>query len=132
MRTEAAIFGGVAAFFLVTGVGYGVWSGPEPAGTAALTIAFLMASVISFFFTVTYRRDGRRPEDERAGEIADRAGPVDFFPARSAYPPVTALGAAISVLGVVYAFWLFLVGFGVLAAGVGGLVFQYVRRGDAG
>jgi hypothetical protein len=130
MKTEAYLFGGVAGFFLVTGVWYGWWSGPEPAGTSALAVAFLMSLIICFFFTRTYRTHGSRPEDNRQGEIADRAGPVDFFPARSVYPTVTGLGAAVTALGIVFGLWLFLIGFGILCAGVGGLVFQYVHRGE--
>jgi hypothetical protein len=132
VKTEAYVFGGVAVFFLVTAVGYGWWSGQEPAGTAALVVSFLMSSIICFFFTHTYQRGGTRPEDDRLGEIADRAGPVDFFPARSAYPPLTALGAALAMLGIVFGLWLFLIGFGALAAGISGLVFQYVHRGEPG
>jgi hypothetical protein len=130
MKMEAYLFGGVAGFFLLTAAGYGWWSDAEPAGTAALTVAFLMSSVICFFFTVHHRRHGDRPEDDRHGQISDRAGPVDFFPARSTYPPVTAMGGALTVLGIVYGLWLFLIGFGILAAGVAGLVFQYVHRGE--
>jgi hypothetical protein len=132
MKTEAYLFGGVAAFFLVTAVAYGWWSGREPAGTAALAVAFAMSALICFFFTQTYQRRGARPEDDREGEIAERAGPLDFFPARSAYPPVTAVGAALSALGIVFGLWLFLLGLGTLAAGVGGMVFQYVHRGEDG
>ncbi|MFF7725319.1 cytochrome c oxidase subunit 4 [Streptomyces sp. NPDC008001] len=128
MKTEAVLFAGVAAFFLVTGAVY-VWlSGREPAGTAALTVSFVMASLMSFFFTMNYRRRGPRPEDDGKAGIADRSGPLDFFPPRSAYPPLTALGAALSALGIVYGLWLFIIGFGVLAAGAGGMAFQYVRR----
>ncbi|MEU8549226.1 aa3-type cytochrome oxidase subunit IV [Streptomyces roseoverticillatus] len=128
MKTEAVLFAGVAGFFLVTGAVY-VWlSGREPAGTAALTVSFIMASLMSFFFAMNYRRRGARPEDDKKAAIADRAGPLDFFPPRSAYPPLTALGAALSALGIVYGLWLFVIGFGVLAAGVGGMVFQYVQR----
>jgi hypothetical protein len=130
VKSEAYLFGGVAGFFLVTGVGYGWWSRQEPAGTAALAVAFAMASLICFFFTQNYRRRGARPEDDRAGEIADRSGPLDFFPAASPYPPLTGLGAAVSALGIVFGLWLFLLGFGVLASGVGGMVFQYVHRGE--
>lgn len=130
MKTEAFLFGGVAAFFLVTGVGYGWWSDLEPAGTAALAVAFLMSSLICFFFTQNYRRKGARPEDDRQGVILDRSGPVDFFPPRSPYPVVTGLGAAVTGLGIVYGLWLFLIGFGVIVAGVGGLVFQYAHRGE--
>jgi hypothetical protein len=34
------------------------------------------------------------------------------------------------MLGIVYGLWLFLIGLGILAAGVAGLVFQYVHRGE--
>jgi Cytochrome c oxidase subunit IV len=132
MRTEAYLFTVVAGFFLVTDVLYALWSGPEPAGTAALSVAFLMASVIALFFTVTGRRRGARPEDRRDGDIAERSGPLDFFPPRSPYPPVIAAGAALIALGIVYGLWLFLLGLGVLSAGVGGTVFEYVHRGEPG
>ena len=130
MKTEAYLFGGVAGFFLATGVGYGWWSGREPAGTAALTVAFVMSSLICFFFAHNRYRRGARPEDTRDGEIADRAGPVDFFPPHSPYPALTGLGAAVSAVGLVFGLWLFILGFGVLFAGVGGLAFQYVHRSE--
>jgi hypothetical protein len=129
MRTETWLFTGVAGFFLGTGIWYGIWS-REPAGTAVLTVAFLMAALIAAFFTRTARERGTRPEDRRDGEVADRSGPLDFFPARSPYPPVVGFGAALTALGIVFGLWLFLLAFGVLLAGVLGLVFQYVHRPD--
>lgn len=128
MKTEAYLFGGVAAFFLTTMLGYGLTSGPEPAGTAALAVAFVMSSLICFFFTQNYRRRGSRPEDDREGDVVERSGPVDFFPARSPYPVLTAVGAALGALGIVFGVWLFLLALGVLTAGVFGMVFQYVHR----
>ncbi|MFI1735731.1 cytochrome c oxidase subunit 4 [Streptomyces acidicola] len=127
MKVEAFLFGGVAAFFAVSAGLYGWWSG-EPAGTAALVIAFLMGAVVSFFCAVQYRRKGRRPQDRRDAEVADASGPLEFFPPKSAWPLITAVGAAIAATGVVYGLWLFLIGFGVLARGVLGMVFQYVHR----
>jgi hypothetical protein len=129
VKAEAYLFAGVAGFFLVTGTLYAWWS-REPAGTAALAVSFLMASLISFFFARTFLQRGSRPEDRRNAEVADRAGPLDFFPARSPYPPVVALGAALTALGVVFGLWLFLIALGVLIAGVLGMVFQYVHRGE--
>ncbi|WP_328917425.1 MULTISPECIES: aa3-type cytochrome oxidase subunit IV [unclassified Streptomyces] len=129
MKIEAYLFAGVAGFFLVTGGLYAWWS-REPAGTSALAVAFLMASVISFFFATTHRRMGDRPEDRRDGVVAERAGPLDFFPARSPYPPAIAVGAALTVLGIVFGLWLFLLGLGTLIAGVLGTVFEFVHRGE--
>jgi hypothetical protein len=127
MKVEAILFGGVAAFFAAAATLYGWWS-RDPAGTAALVIAFLMGALVSFFCAVEYRRKGRRPQDRTDAEVADAAGPLEFFPPKSPWPIVTALGVAILSTGVVYGLWLFLIGFGVLARGVLGMVFQYARR----
>ncbi|MET7622521.1 cytochrome c oxidase subunit 4 [Streptomyces sp. NPDC005408] len=126
MRTESILFAGVAAFFLVTDVLYAVWS-QDPAGTAALTVAFLMALLVAFFFGANYRRRGLRPEDRREGEVHERAGLVDFFPPHSGWPVLTACGAAGLALGVVFGLWLLLIGLGVILAGVCGMAFQFVR-----
>lgn len=131
MRVESYLFGGVALFFAVEAAGYG-WFSREPAGTAALIVSCLMSSLVAFFLAVQRRRRGGRPEDTKEGEIADRAGPVDFFPPRSPWPPVAAAGFALAALGVVFGLWLFLIGFGVLGMGAAGFVFQYVGRGEQG
>ncbi|MFI7413377.1 cytochrome c oxidase subunit 4 [Streptomyces sp. NPDC049627] len=127
MRTESRLFIGVAAFFLVTAVGYG-WRSKEPAGTAVLIVAFLMAALVAFFLHVQYRRRGLRAQDLPDAEIADTAGPLDFFPPHSPWPITTALGSVLVALGVVYGLWLFLLGLGVLGHGVVGMVFQYADR----
>ncbi|WP_406301322.1 cytochrome c oxidase subunit 4 [Streptomyces sp. NBC_00885] len=126
MKTEAILFAGVAGFFLVTDVLYALWS-KDPAGTAALTVAFLMALLVSFVFATNYRRKGLRPEDRKEGEVHERAGPVDFFPPHSAWPVLIATGAAVVALGTVFGLWLFLIGVGVVLAGLCGMVFQFSR-----
>ncbi|MBT2411373.1 cytochrome c oxidase subunit 4 [Streptomyces sp. ISL-12] len=127
MKTEYRLFTGVALFFAVTAAGYG-WFSAEPAGTAVLTVAFLMAALVAFFCRVQYRRHGFRAQDHRDAEVLDTAGPLDFFSPHSPWPLVTALGALLLALGVVYGLWLALLGLGVLAPGVLGIVFQYARR----
>ncbi|MFF1626012.1 cytochrome c oxidase subunit 4 [Streptomyces sp. NPDC058272] len=127
MKIEALLFGGVAVFFASAAGAYGWWSA-DPAGTAALTVAFLMAAVVAFFCAVHYRRKGRRPQDRTDAEVADGAGPLEFFPAHSPWPVITAFGFALACAGVVYGLWLFLIGLGVLARGVLGMVFQYANR----
>ncbi|NUP16442.1 MAG: cytochrome c oxidase subunit 4 [Streptomyces sp.] len=127
MRTESRLFIGVAAFFLVTAVGYG-YSSEEPTGTAVLVIAFLMAALVAFFLHVQYRRRGLRAQDREDAEVADTAGPLDFFPPHSPWPITIAAGSVLVALGVVFGLWLFLLGLGVLGHGVFGMVFQYADR----
>ncbi|WP_306187641.1 MULTISPECIES: cytochrome c oxidase subunit 4 [unclassified Streptomyces] len=124
MRTEVRLFTGVALFFAVTAADYGRWSA-EPAGTAALALAAVMAALVAFFLRVRHRRDGPRAEDRPDAEVIDAAGPVGFFSPHSPWPVVVALGTAVLALGVVYGLWLALLGFGVLGCGVLGMVFQY-------
>ena len=132
MLTEALLFCGVALFFGGTAVLYGVWAHADPAGTAALVVATLMAALVAFFCAMNYRRRGRRPQDRGDAEVADGAGPLEFFPPSSRWPIVTAAGFAVAATGVVYGLWLFLIGAGVLGAGVFGMVFQYAGRGQDG
>lgn len=127
MKIEAYLFAGVALFFLVTDVLYAVWS-KEPGGTAVLTVAFLMSSLVTYFFAGTYRRKGTRPEDRKEAEIRENVGFRGFFPPRSAYPVLTAAGSAVVAVGVVYGLWLVVLGLGVLLAGVFGFVFQFGGR----
>ncbi|MEG3630112.1 aa3-type cytochrome oxidase subunit IV [Streptomyces poriticola] len=124
MRTEARLFTGVAVFFAATAACYG-WFAQEPTGTAVLIIAFLMAALVAFFLYTQYRRRGIRAQDRRDAEIADGAGALDFFPPRSPWPITVAVGSVVVALGVVHGLWLALLGLGVLALGVFGLVFQY-------
>ncbi|WP_425246448.1 cytochrome c oxidase subunit 4 [Streptomyces sp. NEAU-NA10] len=128
MKIEARLFTGVAVFFAVTAVGYG-WRSREPAGTAVLVVACLMAALVAFFLYVQYRKRGRRPQDRLDAEVAETAGPLEFFPPRSPWPITIALGAIVLALGVVFGLWLALLGLGILGHGVFGMVFQYAGRG---
>ncbi|WP_030419172.1 cytochrome c oxidase subunit 4 [Streptomyces sp. SCSIO 75703] len=128
MRTESRLFAGVAAFFATTATGYG-WFSAEPAGTVALALACLMASLVSFFLRVQYRKRGSRAQDRGDAEVADAVGPLGFFAPHSPWPITVALGAIVLANGIVFGLWLVLMGFGLLAFAVCGLVFQYADRG---
>ncbi|MEV8123613.1 cytochrome c oxidase subunit 4 [Streptomyces sp. NPDC085944] len=128
MRTEFRLFAGVAVFFGGEAALYGWWS-RELAGTAALVIAFLMASLIAFFLRAQYRKRGLRAQDRGEGEVVDTAGPLDFFPPHSPWPITIALAAVVLASGIVFGLWLALIGFGLLAMGVCGMLFQYAGRG---
>jgi hypothetical protein len=129
MKSEAYLFAGVAGFFLVTDIIYILFA-KESAGIAALTVSFIMSSIISFFCAMNYKRKGERPEDRPDSEVQDRTGVLDFFPPHSGYPPMTALGIALMGVGIVYGLWLFIIAFGVMMAGVSGMVFEFSGRDD--
>ncbi|MER7578755.1 cytochrome c oxidase subunit 4 [Kitasatospora sp. NPDC097691] len=125
MKAEGWLFAVMTVFFAVTGLIYGFWA-QEPAGKAILTVAFLMSGLIALFWFVQYRRrGGGRPQDRKDAEIAEAVGPVGFFPARSGYPVLTAVGLTVFALGLVFARWLIVVGAVVLAFAVSGFIFQY-------
>lgn len=121
------LFGGVAVFFGGSAALYGVWS-QDATGTVALVVACAMAALVAFFCLIQYVRRGTRAQDRADAEVADAAGPVAFFPDESPWPIVVALGFAVTATGVVFGLWLFLIGLGVLARGVYGMVFQYAHR----
>lgn len=127
MKNESFLFGGVAVFFGITAATYG-WFAREPAGLAALIVSFLMSSLISFFLWTQHVRRGERLQDRKNAQTHEGSGPLAFFPARSYSPPLTAVGTALTGLGVIYGLWLFLIGLGLLGAGVAAFVFQYINR----
>lgn len=127
MKSEAYLFAGVAVFFLLTDAAY-IWFAREPAGIAALTVSCFMASVISFFCLINHRRKGGRPEDRPTGEIRERSGHVAFFPPHSGHPAVTAAGVTVCAIGIIYGFWLFMIGLGVFAIGLISMVLEFAGR----
>ncbi|MBU5946090.1 cytochrome c oxidase subunit 4 [Streptomyces sp. PAM3C] len=127
MKAGTGLFVGVSLFFAVCASIYG-WFSAEPAGTAVLVVSCLMSALVAFFLWYRHRKDGPLPQDEKEAPVHRTAGPVAFFPPRSAFPVLAAAGTALLGLGAVYGLWLFLIGVGVLAPGVLGFVFQYGAR----
>ncbi|MFE7130858.1 cytochrome c oxidase subunit 4 [Streptomyces sp. NPDC057638] len=123
MRTEAWLFTGVAVFFLGIAAGYGALA-RDPAGLAALTVAFLMSGLVAAFLWRQYTRTGIRPEDRPGTPVRTTAGRRFPLPPPYSYAPLTtAAGAALLGWGVVEGVWLCCAGVIVLAFGVFGFVF---------
>ncbi|MEZ0090861.1 cytochrome c oxidase subunit 4 [Streptacidiphilus sp. EB129] len=125
MKAEGWLFAGMSAYFTGTACVYWALAG-EPAGTAALTVAALMSALVAVFFFVQYVRRGPRAQDRGDAETVETAGPLAFFPPRSAWPVALATGFTLAALGIVYELWILLLGFGLLSGAVLGFVFQYV------
>ncbi|MER6214848.1 MULTISPECIES: aa3-type cytochrome oxidase subunit IV [unclassified Streptomyces] len=127
MKGEAWLFTGTALFFAATTVVYG-WFSADPAGTSALCVSFVMSALVAAFLWRQHVRGGERPEDRGDAEVLEVSGREIFFPDRSYFPAVTALGAALTAVGVVQGLWLCLIGFGVLAPGILGFAFQHLEH----
>jgi Cytochrome c oxidase subunit IV len=126
VKVEAWIFGIVTLFMLVVAPVYWFMS-EDPTGTTALTMTFLLALLVSFYLGVTGRRMDPRPEDRKEAEIVEGAGELGFFPPYSWWPLWCGLTLAVCVLGVVFGWWLFIIGVAVGIVTLSGFIFEYYR-----
>lgn len=131
MKTEWRIFGGVAAFLIVTAVVYAWWTydlfgGIEWIGSIALVLSAILSSMIAFYFLVIARRIDPRPEDRPDGEITEGAGEIGFFSPGSYYPLGIAMAATLTGLGIVFWMWWMIVAGGIaIIAACSGMLFEY-------
>ncbi|WP_018654864.1 cytochrome c oxidase subunit 4 [Actinomadura flavalba] len=131
MRVQAFLFYGCALFFLVTTVVYWLWSG-EWTGTTALAMSVGLAALVGFYVHVQVRRmeranGGPLYEDDPEGDISDAAGELGFFSPHSWWPLYVALSATMITLGVVFGWWLAIIGAAAALMTTIGLVFEYYR-----
>lgn len=126
MRAEAWLFAATTAFFAIDAPIYWYLSG-DPTGTTALVLTAALGALVTFYLGFTARRMGPRPEDLKQAEIADGAGEIGFFSPYSWWPLACALSLTVCVLGIVFGWWLFIIGVGVGAISLSGFVFEYYR-----
>ena len=81
MKAEAWIFGDLhrllrcsspRSYWFITG---------DPTGTAALTMTYLLAALVTFYLGFHAAKMEPRPEDRKDAEIADGAGELGLLPA---------------------------------------------------
>ncbi len=133
MKSEAWIFAIFSIFFVLVTPAY--WlvtaagdTGGDWTGTSALVMTTLLAAMMTFYLGFHAKRMDPRPEDRQDGEIADGAGELGFFPPYSWWPLWCALAIGAMVFGTAMAaWWLLLVGAGLGAIALMGLVFEYYR-----
>jgi Cytochrome c oxidase subunit IV len=126
MRVEAWLFGILVLFFALVTPVYWFLSG-DYAGTSALIMTTLLAALVAFYLAVVAKQIDARPEDRSEADISEGAGELGFFPPYSWWPLYTSLAASVMVLGVVFGWWLFIIGTGLGAAALVGFVFEYYR-----
>lgn len=128
MKFGWRLFAGIALFYGIVSVVYGLWA-KEVVGIVALILSTCLSILIGFYFWFTNRRIGSiLPEDNLQGEIADRAGEQGFFSPHSWWPLVVALFATLTGLGLILGWWLALIGATALLISIMGWSMQYERR----
>ena len=130
MKVEGWLFAAGTFFFAVSSVIYWIFS-DEPAGTVALAFSAGLSFLVGYYLLFTARRIDPRPEDQAFAEVADGAGELGFYSPHSWWPLPVAFFAAIAFLGIVFGWWLFIIGAGGAMLSVIGLVFEYYRGESA-
>ena len=130
MKVEAWIFTILAVFTAIVTPVYWQMS-RDPTGTAALILTFFLVLMIGLYLGLISRRMNARPEDKKLGEIAEGAGELGFFPPSSIWPLFVSLTFGLVVLGPVFGWWLTIIGFGIGAYTLSGLIFEFYRGDHA-
>ncbi|NED98290.1 cytochrome c oxidase subunit 4 [Phytoactinopolyspora alkaliphila] len=126
MRIEGLVFAVVAVFLAIVTPVYWFLS-KDPTGTTALAVTFGLGAMIAFYFMLLARRIGPRPEDRHDGEIEELAGEYGFFSPHSWWPLAAGASATVVFLGLVYAWFILIIGLALAAIAVLGWVFEYYR-----
>ena len=126
MKIEALVFIVVTIFFaLVTPVYW--FMSKDPTGTTALVLTFGLGAMIAFYFMLLSRRIPPRPEDRMEGEVEELAGEYGFFSPHSWWPLAAASAVGVVFLGLVFAWFIFVIGLALVAIAVIGWIFEYYR-----
>jgi hypothetical protein len=126
MKAETWIFAITTVFFALVSPAYWFISG-DHTGTSALVMSTLLVLMVTLYLGFHASRMDPRPEDRKDAEIADGAGELGFFPPYSWWPLWCACTLAVSVLGVVFGWWLFIIGAGLGMLALQGWIFEYYR-----
>lgn len=126
MKAEAWIFVITTIFFALVTPVYWLVSG-DWTGTSALVMSTLLVGMVSLYLGFHASRMEPRPEDRKDAEIADGAGELGFFPPYSWWPLWCGATLGICVLGVVFGWWLFIIGLGLGTLALQGWIFEYYR-----
>jgi len=128
VRTEWKTVLPLVIFFVLTVPGYGIltsWN--EPIGVVALLLTAGTLGMMTLYFWIQSRTIGPRPEDRPDAEVADGAGEMGFFPAKSIWPLWLGLTLSIIALGPVFGWWLTILGLGMGIWSLSGWVYEFYK-----
>lgn len=131
MKAGWKLFAGLALFyFMLDAIYWGV--GGEALGITAIFLSGGLASLIGFYlWFINQRTGGELPEDNLDGEIADSAGEIGFFPAKSWWPLPLSLSASAAGMGLIIGWWLTAIALGALIISILGFVLEFERPATA-
>jgi hypothetical protein len=126
MKAETWVFAITAAVFAAIAPAYWFITS-DWTGTSALAMTFLLAFMLALYLGFHASKMEPRPEDRKDAEIADGAGELGFFPPYSWWPLWCALTLGTCVLGVVFGWWLFIIGVALGVVALSGWIFEFYR-----
>ncbi len=126
MKVEGYLFAGGAVFYAIVASAYWFITG-ELVGATALALTGGLAFLIGFYVLYTGRRVGTRPEDNPHANIEDADSDYGFFSPHSWWPLAVGFATFVTVMGLIFAVWLLILGVGLLMATLVGFVFEYYR-----
>ena len=127
MKANWQLFVGLSVFYVLMTVVYW-YVGGEAVGITGMLLAACLAGMVGFYVWFTQKRIGTlMPSDNLTAEISDGAGELGFYSPHSWWPLVVALGAAVIVLGLIFAVWLIVFGVALLMLALVGWLFEYYR-----
>jgi hypothetical protein len=103
------------------------WITYDWTGTTALVMTTLLCTLLGFYLIVVAKQITARPEDRLDAEIIEGAGEQGFFPPYSWWPLYCGLAFSAIVLGVVFGWWLFIIGAAVGLFTLIGWIYEYYR-----
>jgi len=126
VKAESWIIVSIAIFCALVAPIYW-WITYDPTGTTALVMTTLLCALLGFYLIVVAKQIPARPEDRLDGDIVDGAGELGFFPPYSWWPLYCSLAFTAIVLGLVFGWWLFIIGAGIGLFTLIGWIFEYYR-----
>lgn len=128
MKAESYFFALIAVFGAVMAPIYGHFTHwQEPVGPVGLFLAAGLGAMVAFYFWMTGKRIGYRPDDNPDGEIAEAEGDYGAFAPYSWWPLWLGLTSALVFMGIAVGWWIAFIGafFGLFA--LVGWVFEFYK-----
>ena len=124
MRVEGLLFAVYFLFLVVAGAIYWFLS-LDPAGSTMIVLSGGLAGIVGYFLLFTARRMEARPEDRPDAEMSEGSGEMGFFSPHSWWPIYTAAAFSVTTLGMVFSWWISLVGMIAIGITASGFLFEY-------